>query len=787
MAGSRSLNGLGLGLALIASAAPAHSNSLVLEEVVVTAQKRPQNLMDVPVSVSSLNGDQMQAMSLNNMDAISAYVPNLTMNQTGIGTVLAIRGISSGINQGFEQSVGQYMDGVYYGRAHLVRGPMVDMDRIEVLRGPQSILFGKNSIAGAVSMHTAKPTDEFEGKISVLYETEHDERDVRAVLSGPLTESLTARLALLDREMDGYYDNTTLGRDESGDDEQMVRLTLQWMINDDTTATLKVEDGSFDTEGRNLEIVNPAGAPYAGVLALLTGGAYVQDTAQNYRRQSGGDSSNTDTENITLTLEHEAGDFTFTSISAYNAYDMSELCDCDFVGAPVFDASQAEDYEQFSQEFRIASPAGDTIEYIAGVYYQTSELEYRDSLNLPANSVLIPALTPLLGFAPSFALGSSSKRLFQQDSDLWSAFAQVTWNISDDTRLTVGARYTDEQKDASRKQTHVAPGGIELPAGSPADPFNIVYGLIRFEPYDTVKRSRSETALTPLVTLQHDFNEDVMAYATYTTGFKSGGFDARSNAHPDPAVFNALYAGVVDIVGVFEFEEEEAESIELGAKFTLAGGAAELNAALFRTEYTDLQTSQYDGSVGFNVTNAAEATSQGLELDGRWRVTSGLTLNGSLALLDFEYDEFPNAECYFGQVPDSAGYPGLCDAGGKEREYTPDVQATLGLNYAAALNNGLQWQAGIDVIYSDDYFATPTLDPNLHQDAFVKVNARLSLMSADDQWEVALIGKNLTDEEVMTFGNKAPLATTLTGGAGAFYYAFYDRPRTLALQGIWRF
>ncbi len=393
-----------------------------------------------------------------------------------------------------------------------------------------------------------------------------------------------------------------------------------------------------------------------------------------------------------------------------------------------------------------------------------------------------------LGVAdPSVITNTSTERTFEQDSDLWSVFAQVTWNLSEETRLTVGGRYTDEDKEASRRQFHVDNTGAVTPIGAVTDDLNVFYGLFRIEPYDEIEDDRSESAFTPLITLQHDLNQDVMLYATYTTGFKGGGFDVRSNAHPDASVVNALRAGVIDLVGVFEFEEEEAESLELGGKFTLAGGAAELNVAVYYTEYTDLQTSQFDGTLGVNVTNAGEATSQGVELDGRWRLTEALTVSGALAYLDFEYEKFPNAQCYFGQTPNSPVDPTLCDLKGEAREFTPEIQASFTADYVHMLSDALELRGTIDLIYSDDYLASPTLDPNLEQDSYTKVNARVALGAADGKWEVALVGKNLTDEEVVTFGNTAPLSTTLTGSAGAAYYGFYDRPSSVAIQGTIRF
>ena len=188
----------------------------------------------------------------------------------------------------------------------------------------------------------------------------------------------------------------------------------------------------------------------------------------------------------------------------------------------------------------------------------------------------------------------------------------------------------------------------------------------------------------------------------------------------------------------------------------LADGAAELNLALYYTEYKDLQVSQFDGVLGFNVTNAGEATVQGLEADGRWAVSDNIMLTGSAAYLDFNYDKFPNSQCYFGQASNSQSHPGLCDVSGQRKEYTPEFQANIGAAWSDQLSNGLYLDAGMDLLYMDDYLYASNLDPQAEQDAFVLVNARL-ISNSNDTWEVALIGRNLTDEAVINFGGNTPL------------------------------
>lgn len=759
----------------------AQNDEPVLEEVMVTAQKRTQSLRDVPLSVSALAGEKIEAAGITSIENMADYIPSLNMTQTGIGTNIAIRGISSGVNQGFEQSAAQFIDGIHFGRAQLSRAPFLDIERIEVLRGPQSILFGKNSTAGAISITTAKPGDELEGKLSGLYEPEYGEQDIRLILSGPISDTLGGRLAILDSSTDGYMENTTLGRDESADKNRVLRATLQWLPSDLWDITLKLEDGSFDSEGRNVEVTNPVGGSYANTLAFLTQGAYQLDTTHDWKRQSNGDYSYNDTENVTLTVERELGEYTLTSVTGYNAYTYEELCDCDFTGASGFNILSDEEYSQVSQELRITSPEDETISYIGGLFFQGSSLKFHDAVRVPTDSFIATAFSSRLG-APAANLlrGASTQRDFEQDTDLAAIFAQATWNMTDLSRLILGARYTQETKEASRHQYHVSNTDVALPQGTPLQPYNLIWSQFKVDPHN-ISGDRDESALTPLVTFQHDLNGTDMLYVSYTTGFKSGGFDVRANAAP-----NELDGIYPNIEGTWEFEEESVQNYEIGGKFVLADGAAELNVALFRSEFEDMQTSQFDGSLTFNVTNAGQAVVQGLEVDGRWALMDNVLLRGGAAYIDFEYTDFPNAQCYFGQTDNIEPMgDGVCDATGKRREFTPEYQGNVGIDYTINFSNGLKLVNTLDVIYSAEYLTTPSLDPKFEQPSYTKINARIALSDGDDMWELALIGKNLTDESVVTYANGLPVSTTISSGTA--YYAFYERPATVAVQGTIRF
>ncbi len=808
-----------LSLAIAALAAgTATAQQLQLEEVVVTAQKRVESLQDVPISVSAVSGQKMQDAYITNLESLTTYVPNFSMNQSGISNNITIRGVSSGVNPGFEQSTGMYVDGIYYGRGQLSRLPMFDMERVEVLRGPQPILFGKNSIAGAISMITAKPSDEFEGSVSALYEVEENQQDYRVVVSGPLTDSLSGRLSVMYREQDGSFTNVNTGDEEKQEEETLIRGSLSWVPTDNLAIDLKYEHAEFDDVGRNVELANSivrddlvgtgTGIDYVSALnnfVALANGPLALDPPVDFAGEDGelnrvrggnGDYHNNTADVVVLGIDYALGDSTLTSTTGYLEYEYEQDCDCDFNGASVFNALQEESFEQFSQEFRITSPGGETIDYIAGVFLQHNELNFNDAINVPDNSLL-----RLLN--PNFQ-GISTQRFAQQESDMWAVFAQATWNVSDTLRLVAGARYTEEDKEATKEQIHFM-GNTAFPATDPNSMvpnvyfgLNPLFGAFAVEPYDEIKGDRSEQAFNPLFTVQWDVGDATMLYATYTEGFKAGGFDIRSNGHPDPSVVNACTLDTSatpptcarDIVGVFDFDEEEAESFEVGAKMGL-GSAAELNMAAFFTQYTNLQTSQFDGILGFNVTNAGEAEIKGIELDGRWLVAEGLTLSGSVAWLDFEYTDFRNNQCYFGQQQSDPGavQPGgvTCDATGKRKEYTPEYSGVVSAEYVLPLGNALELRTVLDLTFSDSYLYNPTLDPRSEQDAYALANLRVALGDQGGKWELAFIGKNLGDEDIVTYGGEAPLAGALTSGTGMAYYEFLDRPRTLAVQVLYNF
>ncbi|MCR8922554.1 TonB-dependent receptor [Dasania sp. GY-MA-18] len=694
----------------------------------------------------------------------------------------------------------------------------MDLARVEVLRGPQNILYGKNSIAGALSVITNKPSKEFEAYVSGTYEPEFGEQIFDAVVSGPLSDDFSARLAYRNRQLDGYVENID-GDDEPNRDEETLRLSLAWDITPNLDALLKIEHGSFDVEGRQIEIagdeasLNPAlmGANWSDTLYSLNAGsdtvpASVLDITQNAKRSSNGDFSENTTDNVTLTVNYSANDYTYTSITSHLEYDYDELCDCDFTSADLFFVRSKEEFKQFSQEFRITSPADQTIEWIAGVYYQDSTLDFEDAFFVSQDADLPNLLEGILptafsadgGLTTVYNTGAAQQlrgisvpRFFDQDTEVISTFLQGTWNIESNVRLTLGGRYSYEEKEATRVLTVKDSSGNTMPYDELFIPntymgIDYLLGAVFKVARNDLEGKREVEKFAPLVSFEVDVSDDVLSYVTWTRGFKSGGYDVRSNAPPQATTIVNPISSALDVTvptGAFEYAEEEATTLEVGLKTSLADGAAELNMAYFYTQYDDLQVSIYDGVLGFNVGNAAEAITQGVELDGRWLIAEGLTLSGSLAWLDFEFKDYINGQCT--QRERITTSLSECDFDGNSNQYVAEWSGAFAADYVVDVADNLQLRTTLDVLFTTDYNPSQNVDPNIEQDGYHKINARIALGDNEAGWEVALVGKNLTDEETISYANDTPLAANLTQSIG--YYTLVDPGRSIAIQGLYRF
>jgi iron complex outermembrane receptor protein len=358
------------------------------------------------------------------------------------------------------------------------------------------------------------------------------------------------------------------------------------------------------------------------------------------------------------------------------------------------------------------------------------------------------------------------------DSDLWAAYGQVTWNVGDIVRLTLGGRYTSEDKDATRV-LNVWDNDTDMVTVNPVAPL-VFAGAFGIQTEQTTGHNLvgalGESVFTPSGSFQWDATDDVMIYGSVSTGFKSGGFDARANN-----------------VGSWEFLEEEAIAYEVGIKSTLWDGRAELNVAAFFTDYDDLQIAQFDGVLGFNVGNAAKTEVSGFEIDGRLLLTDTLNLSYAFGFLDHEFKDFQNGNCYNRQAPNGViGDQGnqLCDYTGFSGQYTPEFTSSLVLDYARPFGRSMTFEAMLAHNYTAEQNVHVNLDPQYDIDGYSLVDARVGIRG--ERWSLAVLGKNLLDEDdVITYAGNTPLSGS-TFGTNTFY-GFIAAPLTVTVQATFDF
>lgn len=778
----------------------------------------------------------MADAGVQRFEDVSSYVPNFRVSSDPIADMINIRGIQSGQQSGFEQSVGTFVDGVYRGRGVQIRNAFMDVGMVEVLRGPQGTLFGKNTIAGALNIRSLKPTEEFEAEISATYNPKFDETELQGYISGALSDSLRGRLALLSRDMDeGWVNNIYYDRDGPNTEERAARVTLEWDTTDDTLVTFRHEQSDFDTLGVGHNLVQ------AGPLAAL--GSFASITRSNIGNAGpvmdfGADSAmNGDNRETSVTIESNFAAGTLTAVLAHSEYQFDRFNDVDYSALNGIRFDDTEDFEQDSLELRFASETGGTFEYITGLFYQQQDMvvDGLSYFNLPVlQTVLNSGCAGALGAAygatyvsgnavatatNAAAFGSAALanlcgqaaalegvtdgvlRYTQLDqrTESWAAFGQGTWSLRDDLRLTLGIRYTEEEKEAAQLAHAADFGARNTNASSNPLTIGLAQAVGEFTTHsftsDDPGMIRDEESLTWSTNLQWDITPDTMAYVSASTGFKAGGY-------------NSFYMGLQQGAGAdpndVDFEEEKVKTYEVGAKTTLLKGAAEVNVAMFKTEFDDLQAAIFSGGTTFVVRNAAKATAQGIEIDGRWRTTEKLTVAGSFGWIDFEFDEFANQACTSHQLTSArqtafdeaataldkalvsllynnslCSAQGVNDLSGRTSAHTPEFSATLSLNYVEQIGD-FELNANLDANYTDEAYSVDDLDPNGLANSHTKINASVAFGPINGQWDIALIGKNLTDKNTSTTMGDVPLF----GGA---YMGRPNPPRSVAIRGRLRF
>ena len=755
-------------------ALPAGAFAQALEEVVVTATKRAVGMQDVPIALSVMSGDTINSLGLRDMEDVSIYMPNVTISQAAGASQIFIRGVGSGNNFGFEQSVGTFIDGVYFGRDRNARAAFLDVERVEVLKGPQSTLFGKNTVGGAINITTARPTEEFEGFLQASYVESFEGYRVIGGVSGPLSDSVRGRLVAQVYEDEGFMTNSAVaGNDGPQRDDKVLRGSLEWDATENLSVFVKAEHGQFDVIGRNYKITTST--PTSTFLyGFGDDPNFAQSLGFNHKQSVSGlpgraDFDNNQSDIFQVDLEYRMGEHTLRSISAYTDYEFQNCVDADYSPLDFLDRCRDETHEQFTQEFILTSPSGGAVEYLAGVFYQDATLQSDAStmLNWSAIPPIEGAILRLLGGLQPGAGNSEFLNAFGQDTTTWSVFTELTFNISDSFRTIVGVRYSDDTKDARKTQITTVPGtGV-------SDPFLAAIngrGGLGFAVQYDYDEGRDEQHWTGNINLQYDIDGNTMTYLNLSNGYKAGGYDA------DNAMDRSR-----------EFEDETVQSLELGLKTELWDNRVRINTAAFLTEITDLQVSGFE-SAGFVVGNAGESEIRGVEMDFVVAATDELTINGAWAYLDATYKVYDNAACTVYQQTDGscAANGGFQDLSGAPLQFAPQWAGNVGVNYVTAISDGINFRGRLDALYSDDVSIAPDNDPNVIQDAYWKFNAIVAIESSDDAWSLALVGRNLTDKTTFNWGNDATLAG-LGFGFEFAYFHMIEAPRTFELQARFNF
>ncbi|AMK26554.1 TonB-dependent receptor (plasmid) [Sphingobium sp. TKS] len=718
-----------------------------LTEIIVTAQHRIERRQDVPVSVQVIEGGDLAQHNLTSLGTVSLKVPSV---QVGFGSSrganLYIRGIGSGSNQSFDQSVGIYTDDVYHGRSRTSAGTFLDLERMEILKGPQSTFFGNNSIAGAFNIVTKKPDDVFGGWARALISPNGDSGGqfaLEGAVNSRITDTLNVRVAGTFNGQRGWLENIVTGKFVPRERNAAGRLTLAFAPSDLFDATLKLEvSNSKSTGGLISQTDNcPPPAPFTprGFCAISLSLGLPNIDTNKYSVNDGGYGEFNNKEAV-LNINYHIGDHVLTAVTAY--YKSKYYLQYDGDGTPVhlLNLQNPEVYDQFSQEIRLTSPDGNSLEYIVGAYFQSDQLFYETDLNFGNLSSTITSSPALAALVPFLPIGQVSKST--QNERILSAFGSLTWKVTDKLRLTGGGRISHVRKSFVWDEFYAAapvPFGVFTPL--PAN-LNSLPSILGIGSVGSVNLSRSDNAFMPSAKLQYHFSRDVMAYASYSRGFKAGGFNGADNTA---------------IAANFPFNPEHVNSYEVGLKSELFDRHVLFNLAAFRSDYSDLQVSinQFlPNGVGFTIVrNAARSRSQGVELESKFIVSPWLSLEVAGSYLDTKYVSYPNAS-----PTDLQKFNGLTfqDLSGHRTPFAPKWSGSATALFTAPLPGGYKAITEVEGLFATGYDTRGNDDPLLREDGYVRLDARLGFEDASGKWAFDIIGKNLTNAQIITFAAQYP-------------------------------
>lgn len=671
-----------------------------LGEIIVTAQKRSENLQDVPTAVTAFESDALEKRGFTRIEDLSTAVPNLNIvNASDARTAqFTIRGITGQtLFPGSESSVGIFIDGVYVNNPIAQNFDILDIERVEVLRGPQGTLYGRNTTAGAINLISRKPSSEFSGS-GLIELGNYNSQRLRAGVSGPLVDGLLyGQVSASYRKRDGFGRNTTRGDEFDTADVAAARAAFRLTPSDALEINFSI-DGL--TEDRIPGSMDPT--PFDRKDDF--------NTAISERR---------DVYGVNLTADYEfTSGLTLTSISAFRDYDFRRVGDDDGSALTGFISPVTESTWQFSEELRLASPTGQRFEWVAGAYFLRTSLEgtstpYVDpdvifQLNVGvACSLILPAFLCAPGTGDNY---------IAQKTETIAVFGQGDYRLSDKLSLTLGARASRETKDFIVRQT-----SPELPLF-----MAVVSGGADVD----------STTISPMATLTFRPTDNINIYGKASKGFKSGGFNTS------PVANAAQLANIT-------FADEELWSYEAGVKSTWLDRRLLLNVAAFRIEYKDLQVFRYEetspGVFSSRITNAASAINYGVEAELQAIPTPGMLLEAGLGYTKSEFDRFPNC----GVTPTVP--PTAEDCSGNQLTYAPKLTLNLSATYDVEVTDALKLSFYGDWSYRDRTYFNIFNDRAFSQGDYALFNGSITLANNTGDWAVSLWGENLADKDYVTF------------------------------------
>jgi iron complex outermembrane recepter protein len=733
------------------AAAPAPERRSVDQEIIITAQKTEQALQDVPISVSAISGELFRDAALGDLNAVSAYVPSVRTDTDDLGSPqVFIRGFGTNtFNPSFEPSVGFVQDELFLARGAYFTEPIYDVKRIEILRGPQGTLFGKNTVAGVYNVITESPGEDVTGDASGTFGS-YGERRFEGGVGGMFGDWWGARFSFLDWSRDGRLDNTTIHRTEDELEQRAGRVKLRLLPTD--SIDIEIQGSLSDTEIpfwpfqlRNLD---------ADTRDFLDNyDPEVEDDAFDFQTSMNADGfleKNVDTVGgrVTWNLDGLAGIPELQTVAVVGRSDLEirQLSDLDVSPVDIAQLKSAEDYDQMSLELRAVGARDgffewdDAFSFVGGIFVLQSDYHIRASVNAGTDlsSYLLTADALELateGAAPGLPLGGLLGGVlppldavigedyyrfdFTQDTLTIAPFGQVTWDVGP-WSFTPGVRVNWEKKEADSLGQAVCDLKGLLGAC-------VMATLVGGEDYDERGLERDEIDVSPKFTVQYRWGDDLSLYAGWARGFKSGGVNSIS------------FTG-----DGLEFKPEKAQLFEVGAKGTFLGDTLQLNLALHRTELDDLQVLAFNG-VFFDVTNAASATSQGVELDGVYLTPyEPLTLVGSFGFLDATYDDFEGAP-----APVGNGINTVQDLSGDDIAFAPDITAAFMPTLEYDVYEDWPLALSFDVLYQGEHYTDTDLDPATRVPANTIFSTRARLATPDQTWSFTIGVKNLTDKKVL--------------------------------------